>query len=239
MWWWWHPATQTGMMNQSLHGGIEQAEQSRSVAQGSYHENDSNQSGSPAAISSSDTERAVDSNPFVTLPKYARRPDEKSLAAPDDSQYAPDPRPKRYHSLANGARLGDDAETNNGHGKLSVSNRTDLDAVVRLYNRVTQETVRWFFVKANSSCTVNSIPQGDYVLAYTSGLDWIDSEEAFRWHPSYHEFDRTVSYSEQTDASGIQYEEFSVTLHPVFGGNIRAKVISRSDFLKGHRHPPL
>jgi hypothetical protein len=37
----------------------------------------------------------------------------------------------------------------------------------------------------------------------------------------------------------IQYKDISVTLHPVMGGNVRTKDISRSEFLKGHRHVPL
>ena len=147
----------------------------------------------------------------------------------------PKPRPSHYRSLPSGTRITEDSGVG-GHGKLSVSNRTGVDAVVRLYDRYTLETVRWFFVKANASYAVKSIPQGDYVLAYTAGLDWVHSEDAFRWSPSYHEFEKPVSYSEQTDTTGTRYDEISVTLHPVIGGNVRTKSISRSDFLRGHRH---
>jgi hypothetical protein len=77
------------------------------------------------------------------------------------------------------------------------------------------------------------------IRAYSSGLDWVDSEDAFRWNPSYYEFEKTIIYSEQRDTGGIQYKDISVTLHPVVGGNVRTKSISRSDFLKAHRHLPL
>ena len=149
----------------------------------------------------------------------------------------PDPRPTHYNSLPTGTRITEDVGTN-GHGDLTISNSTNVDAVVRLYATPSSETVRWFFVQAYSRCSVNAIPEGTYTLAYTSGLDWIDSEDAFRWHPSYHQFERSLTYSEQSVEDGIQYHEISVTLHPV-GGNVRTKQISREEFLNGHRHMPL
>jgi hypothetical protein len=182
-------------------------------------------------------EPGVVSNPFGSSFRNANNPFAAgpSEGTSNNSVEAIEPRPKRYNSLPTGSRLSDDIGIG-GHGKLSVSNRTNLDAVVRLYNRSTLETVRWFFVKADSSCTMTAIPEGDYVLAYASGLDWDDSDDVFRWNPSYHEFEAGVSFTEQSDTDRIRYQEFSVTLHPVVGGNARAKSISRSDFLKGHRH---
>lgn len=86
---------------------------------------------------------------------------------------------------------------------------------------------------------MTSIPEGDYVLAYTTGLDWDDFGDVFRWDPSYHEFERAITYSEEADANGIRYNEIRVTLHPLMGGNVRTKAISRRDFLRGHRQPPM
>ena len=65
------------------------------------------------------------------------------------------------------------------------------DAVVRLYDVTTDQTVRWFFVQAGNSINMKRIPQGAYRLAYTSGLDWIESQDVFRWHPFYSEFERS------------------------------------------------
>jgi hypothetical protein len=111
---------------------------------------------------------------------------------------------------------------------------------VQLYNCSSLETVGWFFVKAHGSFTVDAIPEGNYNLAYSSGLDWVDSEDAFRWNPSYHEFEKEIAYIENRGTSGIiHYKDISATLHPVMGGNARTKDISRSEFLKGHRHVPL
>jgi hypothetical protein len=126
-----------------------------------------------------DAERITVSNPFDTVPHKGNNPfaegqNDQAHSTSSDSANTLDPRPKHYRSLPSGARLSDDVGID-GHGELSISNQTDLDAVARLYDRSTLETVRWFFVRANSSYTVNSIPQGDYILAYTTGLDWADS----------------------------------------------------------------
>jgi hypothetical protein len=146
-----------------------------------------------------------------------------------------DPRPTQYHSLPNGAHIGD-VLCGGGHGKLTVQNGTSEDAVVRLYDNATGETVCWFFVDAKNSAKETQIPQGIYRLAYTTGLDWIESEDTFHWQPSYNKFERILEYNEQRDDEGVQYHDISVTLQPVLGGNVHTKHISREEFLKGHHH---
>jgi hypothetical protein len=159
-------------------------------------------------------------------------------AVPQYKAPPPEPRPTQYNSLPTGTRITDDVGVS-GHGELTISNGTNSDAVVRLYEVGSLTTVRSFFVKAHARYSVNTIPEGAYTLVYTSGLDWIESQDAFSWNPSYHQFERSLTYSEQTDATGIKYDEISVTLHPVVGGNVRTITISREEFLKGHRHLPL
>jgi hypothetical protein len=151
---------------------------------------------------------------------------------------AVDERPTTYNSLPTGTRITPDIGTN-GHGMLAVNNGTSLDAVVRLYDVATHQTMRWFWVQAHSSAQVGQLPEGTYTLAYTRGLDWLESEDAFRWHPSYSEFGKPLQYTEQRDSEGVRYDDIRVTLHAVTGGNVRTKAISREEFLKGHRHTRL
>lgn len=162
----------------------------------------------------------------------------RTVSAPQYKARPPEPRPTYYNSLPTGTRITDDVGLS-GHGELTISNGTTLDAVVRLYDTGSLTTARWFFVKAGARCSVKAIPEGAYTLAYTSGLDWIKALDTFRWNPTYHQFERSLTYSEQTDATGTEYHEISVTLHPVVGGNVRTKRISREEFLRGHRHVPL
>ena len=105
----------------------------------------------------------------------------------------PDPRPTEYNSLPTGTRIETDVGTG-GHGELKVENGNDEDAVVRLALTDSDETVRWFFVKAHGTARVGRIPAGNYRLVFTTGLNWVESEDSFSWHPSYSEFERTVIF---------------------------------------------
>jgi hypothetical protein len=165
-------------------------------------------------------------------PSVARSP--QAAADGHKPMEASNPRPAHYNSLPTGARIEEDMGTN-GHGKLTAENGTSEDAVVRLSD-VGDHTLRWFFVRAHSSAHVAQIPEGSYRLSFTTGLNWVESENTFAWRPSYSEFERTFEYSEQRDSAGVQYQSISVTLNPVVFGNIRTKAITREEFLKGHRH---
>lgn len=146
----------------------------------------------------------------------------------------PDVRPTTYHTLATGTRLDQDVRTD-GHGKLTVENGTDEDAAVRLYDS-RDDPVRSFFVEAHSTGRVARIPEGPYRLAFTTGLDYVESDDSFRWHPEYFDFEKTFVFVEQSDSEGIRYKTVNVTLHPVFDGNIQRRSITREQFLKGHHH---
>lgn len=148
------------------------------------------------------------------------------------------PRPRSYNSLPTGTRIERDIGTQ-GHGKLTTENGTDEDAVVRLSDVATDQTICWFFVQAHSSFTMPRIPQGVYRLAFTTGLNWIESEETFKSDPLYSEFERNFEFDEQRDSERVQYHSVSVTLNPVPLGNVRTRPITREEFLKGHRHVAL
>jgi len=156
----------------------------------------------------------------------------------NESTQPAEPRPTEYNSLPTGTRIEEDVITR-GHGKLTVENGTTEDAVVRLFDATTDRTVRWFFVKAHSSAHLSRIPQGSYTLTYTTGLNWVESDDAFSWQPTYNEFERTLDFTEQRDSEGIQYHTISVSLNSVLFGSVRTRTITREEFLKGHRHVPL
>ena len=147
-----------------------------------------------------------------------------------------DPRPTHYNSPATGTRCEEDIGTN-GHGELAVENGTSEDAVVHLSESgIDNQTLRCFFVQAHSTARVAQIPEGTDRLTFTTGLNWVESEDAFSWHPSYSEFERTFEFSELRNSEGVQYHSISVTLHAVPAGNVRTRAITREEFLKGHRH---
>ena len=51
----------------------------------------------------------------------------------------------------------------------------------------------------------------------------------------YSQFERELRYAKKHEQKRVQYDEIRVTLHPVIGGNVRTRAISRKEFLKGRR----
>ncbi len=102
----------------------------------------------------------------------APTPTHDPVADVDTRAQPADPRPKNYNSLPTGTRIQEDVGTK-GHGELTVKNGTTEDAVVRLSDAGTYETMRWFYVRAQTSAQVGRIPEGTYRLAFTTGLNWV------------------------------------------------------------------
>jgi hypothetical protein len=162
----------------------------------------------------------VDAAP--TPPKPKRTPSSASeTGVPQDGSAL-----EQEPSLPNGARIAPDIGTD-GYGELNVNNGTAEDARIILYSVDREEKTRDQNVTAHNLLQITGIPAGTYELKYSLG-------------PSCYQFDRSLDYTEDrtegADRVRINYKEISVTLHPVIGGNVRTKTISRGDFLKGH--PP-
>lgn len=158
----------------------------------------------------------VDAAPIS--PKPQRTPSSSSALTPQDRTPV-----EQEPSLPNGARIAPDVGID-GRGELNVNNGTAEDAEIILYNVERDEQTRDQNVKAHNLLRIVGIPVGTYELKYAQG-------------PSCFQFDRSLDYTEQrievADRVRVNYKEISVTLHPVVGGNVRTKQISRSDFLKG------
>jgi len=139
----------------------------------------------------------------------------------------------KFHSLPNGSRMAPE-ESAKGHGVLEVQNGTGEDAVLLLHDPAATETVRGVYVQAMHSARMEGIPLGTYELAFAEGLDWDGGRAAFRCGDrDYAQFERDFEFTEKKDPDGIRYKAIAVTLHPVIGGNVRTKKISRQEFLKG------
>ncbi len=73
-------------------------------------------------------------------------------------------------------------------------------------------------------------------LAFTTGLDYVESADSFRWQPEYFDFEKTIVFDEQRRLDGVRYKTVSVSLHPVIDGNIQRRSITRDQFLNRHHH---
>jgi hypothetical protein len=172
---------------------------------------------------------ATTQEPTATPDRFNREPQGTGAnAVPCEEQ-----EPRKHRSLPNGTRITPDPPTT-GYGELEVQNGTSEGAVLSLYDPAAEQTIREVYVQAKHSVRTKGIPEGTYQLAYMAGVDWDDGEATFRCNPDYAEFERNFVFKEETDQERIQYHSITVTLHPVVGGNIRTKRISREEFLRGN-----
>jgi hypothetical protein len=141
-----------------------------------------------------------------------------------------------YTSLRNGNRIEPDISTNDGYGVLELQNGTSEDAVLSLHDLAANQIIREVYVQAKHTVRLKGIPEGTYQLDYEAGLDWDSRGSIFRCGDQYARFERDFAFTEERDQEGVQYHAITVTLHPVVGGNIRTKKISREEFLRNdHR----
>jgi hypothetical protein len=102
-----------------------------------------------------------------------------------------------------------------------------VDAAVKLADNVTGKPVRFVYVQAGHSFTIDGIETGAYLLQFQFGKDWIPECHDFVRDPNYFEFTAPFVFLDDR----IRY--FNVTLSPVVGGKIRTRKIDRERFLKG------
>ena len=126
--------------------------------------------------------------------------------------------------------------SNNGHGKLRVSNGCPSHSVVKLVDTSLNQAVYAGFVRANCELSITSIPDGKYRLLFASGHGWDEIDGRFTVREGSSEFDEPMIYNttpiNDGVRTGVQYDSLSVTLNPVIGGTAKTESISTSDFEK-------
>lgn len=157
----------------------------------------------------------------VVLPKTVRKGAGVGTSRDPKERTEEDATTLELPTLPNGARLAPDIGVG-GHGELTVNNGTSEDAEIILYDTLNDLKVRDVNVGAKDLLHIAGIPPGDYELKYAQ-------------NDSFYQFEKDLDYTEEERSGGrIEYNEFRITIHPVIGGNVRTKRISRSEFLKGH-----
>lgn len=126
-----------------------------------------------------------------------------------------------------------------GSGKLTIENGTENDAVLKLVDQISRQSIVEFYVGASSSYTIGSIPDGSYNVYFATGVDWDPLAGLFTNHRRYSRFTEPALFntSQRTTESDeeirtyTQTAHWSFTLHQVVGGNAKADSISEQEFL--------
>lgn len=119
-----------------------------------------------------------------------------------------------------------------GEGKFTVDNGTADDAVVELVDAVTKKAIRAFYVESGKKFTESKIGPGAYHIYYMTGSGWVGSTRQFSRSGECGVFDQTATFAEQRngDTGEVDYQEFTVTLHPVVGGTAHTSELDADVF---------
>lgn len=137
-------------------------------------------------------------------------------------------------SLENGTILAE-LETL-GHSRFVVRNSTDRDAVVKLVDATVGHTIAAVYVTANSSATIDELPEGSFAVLYSQGVDWDDNSKTFRRKKSFGKFDQNLDFIPKLEEAGPQiirrYHYITLELAPSVDGNMTKADISEEEFSK-------
>jgi hypothetical protein len=115
-------------------------------------------------------------------------------------------------------------------GALTVSNGTNRDAFVKLIEPNYGILVGAFFVKANSSYTLEQIPDGTYRVLFVLGQGWNPNTQTFTKNKHFARFDKSLPYITTQFGNSISFKAFKITLHPVVGGNTTTSGLNEQEF---------
>ena len=122
---------------------------------------------------------------------------------------------------------------NNASGnafKLKNSNKTD--AVVLLVDAFSGRKIRNEFINRGSSFEMTGVPNGTYYLEWFSGTNWSPNLNVGSNYKGG--FQSEASFTKTKDSSDWMkvegYQEWTVTLYSVAGGDVESEKINAKDF---------
>lgn len=117
-----------------------------------------------------------------------------------------------------------------GRATLTVKNGTLQDAVVKLVERSSGKTLRFVYVRASHTVTIEGIGSYNCVLRFSTGRQWERKTRTFLQNPSFFQFEKALDFQEKRTGNRVEWMNHTVTLHPVSEGNVPIKPINRNTF---------
>jgi hypothetical protein len=117
-----------------------------------------------------------------------------------------------------------------GRGKLKIANGTTYDAAVKLVDSVSGKTQHFVYVQAKQEVTLKNISPCTCILKFNLGSDWNKTTQKFLQNRSFSKFGNPLDFKEVKKETGVEWMDYTVTLHPVPHGSARTTPIGESDF---------
>ena len=120
------------------------------------------------------------------------------------------------------------AKAKGGYCTLKL-NAGDSPVFVKIINEKDPDSFVSIYVRANKSATVH-IKNGDYILKYATGSKWYGSRDLFGTDTRFYSADTTLEMTTSRSGNYIYYQQYTITLYTVAGGNLSTSAISSEDF---------
>lgn len=135
-----------------------------------------------------------------------------------------------YAYFANGQEVIKGAKER-GLGRLTLVNGTQKDAVALLFRENTDIVARSVYVLAGQSANIDKVATGKYFVRVTLGQKWSRDDRSFAEEDEYFTFPHAYAFSEENVGEKTEFDQVSLTLHAVPGGNIKKEPITKAQFL--------
>ena len=130
----------------------------------------------------------------------------------------------------NNVILFDAFPSSNSRSELTVSNGTSRHAIAKLVDLPSARKILSFAVCAGRTATVQAIPDGSYSLIFAFGDRLSRNTDRFESPQGFSKFRKLMAFTTRKTSEAMYWDQLSITLHPVFGGNARTQSISRKEF---------
>lgn len=137
--------------------------------------------------------------------------------------------PRLPVSLANGTNVLSPQKTG-GYSQLTVENGNPIDALVKLVDQASGQTVRLVYVQARQEATLDNLETGTYDVKFALGRDWDESTQSFRYQQSFVRFEEPMIFKVERSGNREYWTTYRVTLHRVAGGTAETKSLSEAEF---------
>ncbi len=115
-------------------------------------------------------------------------------------------------------------------GTLKIINGITKDAAVKLVDNSSKKTRRFVYVQANHEALLKKISPCGCSIRFTLGKNWNQGKRSFSQNPSFFKFNNRLDFKETKTAAGVQWMNYTITLHSVPTGNVKTAPISERDF---------
>ena len=120
---------------------------------------------------------------------------------------------------------------NNTGNVFIIKNSNSTDAVVLLINAFTGKKVRNEYIRKGTDFEMTGVPNGTYYLEWTSGNNWSPNLKLGKLTGG---FQTDASFTKTRDSNDWMkvdgYQEWTVTLYTVSGGDVESESLSASEF---------